>query len=330
MRIRLGPGVEFDTIREIVEAGEGAPLPWVRVGPGDDAAVLAGANPVLSTDLSIEGVHFRRDWLTPREVGWRAAMAALSDLAAMGAEPRAVLASVAGTEADASDGTLAAVGRGVGDAAREVGAALVGGDLTRSPGPLLVDVTVVGESADPWLRSGAAPGQELWVTGVLGAAAGAVRGLIRGEAVPEAVRRPMARPRARIAEALRLRQTGKIRAAIDLSDGLAPDAGHLAAASGVRLVLEADAVPVDPALEEWLGVDEAAALALAGGEDYELLLSADPGLDALAADLRAATGCDLRRVGRVVAGEGVVLEGPDGALRPAGAGGFAHFSGGTP
>ena len=124
--VRLGPGREFDVIRGIL-TDRAADTSLLQVGPGDDAAVLRTGARVLSTDLSVEDIHFRRSWLEPWEVGYRAAMAALSDLGAMGADPRAILVSLAGTPADAESGFLAEVGRGTERAAREVGAALAGG-----------------------------------------------------------------------------------------------------------------------------------------------------------------------------------------------------------
>ncbi|HSG47664.1 MAG TPA: AIR synthase related protein, partial [Longimicrobiales bacterium] len=114
--VLLGPGGEFDVIREILAGAAGAPH-LLEVGPGDDAAVLAHPGRIISTDMTVEGVHYLRDWLSPEEVGYRATMAALSDLAAMGAEARAVLVSLASSAEDARSGYLARVGRGTREAA---------------------------------------------------------------------------------------------------------------------------------------------------------------------------------------------------------------------
>ncbi len=319
----LGPGPEFDLIRRLT-AGLG-PAPGLEVGPGDDAAVLEGGW-VMSCDLSIEDVHFRRAWLSPEEIGGRAARAALSDLAAMAAEPIGVLLALAGAPADHRDGTLEALGRGARAAAESCGAALLGGDLTRSPGPLLLDVVAVGRTLEPIRRSGARPGDALFVTGRLGLASAVVTQLRAGHAVPDSVRARFARPVPRLAEARWLADTGLIHALIDLSDGLGGDAGHMARASGVGLEIDDDAVPLAPEAEALLGEREAREHAYAGGEDYELLLAADPALASRRDEFeRAFPGVGLTRIGGVVTGEGVMIRDAEGRVhdaRPA----FQHFT----
>jgi thiamine-monophosphate kinase len=338
--IRLGPGPEFDLIRRFlasatagpaaeaagVAGGEAPTSPRVRVGPGDDCAIVDGI--ALSTDLSIEDVHFRRAWLEPEEIGYRATAAALSDLAAVAARPIGILCSLACAPADAA-GYAPRVVAGLHEAASELGAALLGGDLARSPGPLALDVVVVGEAARPVLRAGAQPGDALWVTGELGAAAAAVLAWQRGEAPPPAARRAFARPRARVREALWLAERGLPRALIDLSDGLAGDAAHLAAAGGVRVVLDAAAIPVHPAASAVAAdAEEALRLALAGGEDYELCFAAAEGAVEAAADaFRAAFGVTLRRVGRVEHGSGAWIRHGEGRPEPLAKGGYQHFGG---
>lgn len=323
--VLLGRGGEFDLIRRFLADDEGELPADVRVGPGDDAAVLAGGW-VLSTDLAIEDVHFRRAWLADREIGYRAAAAALSDLAAMAALPVGVLVSMGlprGTDVDAGE-----VHAGVRDAASSVGAALLGGDVSSSPGPLVLDVVVVGRAERPCLRSGARPGDELWVTGELGASAAAVRLLERGETPSATLKRAFARPTPRVRAAAALAAAGVPHALIDLSDGLAGDAGHLAAAGGVRVVLEVVRVPVATAARTALGEAEALACALHGGEDYELCFAAAPGaLEGRA--LAGRLGVGLTRVGRVEEGSEVWLESPDGWVRPVERGGFDHMSGGA-
>lgn len=321
-RVALGPGGEFDLIRSFLtlDAGEGR---LVRVGPGDDAAVLEGGW-VLSTDLSVEDVHFRRGWIGDDEVGYRAAAAALSDLAAMAAEPVAVLVSMAIPEGGAVDAL--AVQSGVREAARAVGAAVVGGDLSRSPGPLFLDVTVVGRSEAPVLRAGARPGDEVWVTGALGGAGAAVRLWRAGRQPGPALRAAFARPVPRVAAARALARAGVVRAMVDLSDGLAGDAAHLAAAAGARVVLRSDLVPVHPAAREALSRAEALEAALSGGEDYELCFAAPPGLVSGGGALVEEVGVPLTLVGRVEAGEGVWLDAGDGLAVPVGRGGYDHMS----
>jgi thiamine-monophosphate kinase len=330
--VRLGPGAEFDRIRRAVaKAGE---LPaTVRVGPGDDAAVLEGGW-VLSTDLSVEDVHFRRSWLSAREIGYRAASAALSDLAAMAASPVGLLVSVAVPGAiredmneDMNDDPgvdLDALYDGVREAAEAVNAAVLGGDLSRSPGPLMLDVAVVGCTLWPVLRNGAEPGDELWVTGRLGASAAAVRAWQQGEQPSPEARDAFARPVPRIREACCLVEKELVGALIDVSDGLAGDAGHIAAASGVKIVLEASRVPIAAAALDALGSEAALDSALYGGEDYELLFAADPGtVDPASFEQRF--GLDLTRVGRVFEGEGVWLDTGDGEPRPVAPASFDHF-----
>lgn len=315
----LGRGVEFDLIRRFLEGV--ASSSDVVVGPGDDAAVLAGGI-VVSVDMAVEGVHFRREWLDAREIGVRAAAAALSDLAAMAAAPVAVLAALALPPDDVPD-TATAVVAGLREAAADADAVLVGGDVTRSPGPMILDITVLGRADAPVLRSGAHPGDALWVTGALGGAAAAVEALAAGRTPPAEARAAYARPRPRVREARWLAERLPLHAMIDLSDGLAGDVSHLAAAGGVRITVEASRVPVHPGAGG--GSGQALDLALAGGEDYELCFAAPEGaVEAVADAFREAFGVSLTRVGRVSEGSGSEVLGPDGAARPAG--GFSHFT----
>lgn len=323
--VALGPGAEFDLIRAVL-AGAPGPGPDVTLGPGDDAAVV-GEGWVLSTDLSVEDVHFRRSWMSDREVGFRATAAALSDLAAMGAEPVGVLVSVAFPAGGSVDAV--ALNEGVQEAAALSGAAVLGGDFSRSPGPVFVDVAVVGRAATPVRRSGARPGDEVWVTGALGAAAAALLRWQEGGEPPPALRDAFVRPTPRVAAARALVAAGVVRAMVDVSDGLAGDAGHLAAAGGVRVVLEATSVPVAPGVAEVTGQAHALETALHGGEDYELCFAAPPGSVDPGA-LSAAAGVALTRVGRVEAGSGVWLQAPDGSVTPVARGGYDHLAGGRP
>ena len=320
-RIRLGPGAEFDIIRRLL--GPERPLPpEVLVGAGDDAAVLDGGW-VISTDLSVEGVHFRRAWLTDREIGYRAAASALSDMAAMAAKPVAMLVSLAAPTEGGVD--VEEVHAGVREAGDTLGAQVVGGDLSRSPGPLVIDVVVLGRTDRPALRVGAQPGDEVWVTGMLGASAAAVHVLEKTGALSSELREAFARPRPRVQEAMSLSERGILRALVDVSDGLAGDAGHLAASSGVRITLEADAIPVAPAAVAALGAVDALETALHGGEDYELCFVATPGV--VDPNLFAGTGGPrLTRVGRVSAGAGVWIRDWEGETRPVHRGGFDHWS----
>jgi thiamine-monophosphate kinase len=298
----LGPGAEFDRIRAIARVlGARAP------GLGDDCALLAVEHGTLalSTDVSVEGVHFRLDWIAPAEAGWRAAAAALSDLAAEGAEPLGLLSAITVPEA-ARDAELTDVAAGIGDAAAAVGAVVLGGDLSRGPG-WSVAVTVVGRADRPVTRAGAQVGDGIWVSGVLGAARAALEAWRRGEVPPPDARQAYAHPAPRIAAGRWLAAHGA-RAMIDLSDGLGADAAHLAAASRVRLALELEQVPVAAA-----AVAEARRLgipvqqfAAEGGDDYELLAALPPEFGGAGVrEFEAATGLALTRVGRVERGAGV-------------------------
>ncbi len=316
--------MEFDLIRRMVENTPDS-IEGVSVGPGDDAAVLeVEGSVVLSSDLAIEGVHFRREWLTLSEIGYRAVAAAMSDLAAMAARPVGILVSLAIPGAEAAD-SGPAIQEGIREACELCGAALLGGDLSGSPGPLILDVMAVGSVERPVTRCGARPGDELWVTGVLGGAAGAVTAWEANGEPGQALRSAFVRPVPRIAEAQWLADEGGVTAMIDLSDGLAGDAGHIAAASGVGIVVEEALIPTHPGLTS----DPAMALALMGGEDYELCVTTPSGrLGPLAGGFEDRFGVRLTQVGCVVEGGGVSLLRP-GSTSPEllDASGFNHFSG---
>lgn len=318
-RVELGTGAEFDLIRRFMASD--APLPpEVWVGPGDDAAVLQGGW-VVSSDVSVEDVHFRRAWLSDAEIGYRAAAAALSDLAAMAATPVALIVSMAAPRAEVD---LGAVQAGVRDAAASLGACVIGGDLSRSPGPLMIDVVVLGCTAWPVLRDGAEPADEVWVTGTLGASAAAAKVWKAGEEPSEALREAFVHPRPRVEEARWLVDREWVDALIDISDGLAGDVGHLAAASGMRITIEVSEIPVADAAVDALGTEDALDAALHGGEDFELCFATDPGkVDP--DDFERRFGLPLTRVGSVSEGEGVWLQEADGSSRPVQVGGFDHW-----
>jgi thiamine-monophosphate kinase len=316
-RIRLGPGGEFDLIRSFLERAGTLPK-GVRVGPGDDCAVLDAGQLALSTDLSVEDVHFKRAWLTPEEIGWRASASALSDLAAVAAEPLAILVSLALPEADVASGWARRLMDGLEQAARECGAGLVGGDVSRSFGPAVVDVVAVGRCRTPVLRSGAKPGDEVWVTGELGAAAAGLRALREGKPLPDASRRAFAHPLPRVREAVWLEEHAKLHALIDLSDGLGGDAAHLAAASGVAVEIALGKLPVAPGAT--------VADALGGGEDYELCVVAAPrSLERSEGLFDQKFNLPLTRIGHVRSGEGVWVKIGDAPPRRLERGGFSHF-----
>jgi thiamine-monophosphate kinase len=277
------------------------PSATVLVGPGDDAAVLAADRNerlVVTTDAVVEGVHFSRAFSTPADIGHRVLAANLSDLAAMGATPRWALLSLVlpgswpvGDVEDLVDG-LAAL-------ARLQGVSVVGGNITRTEGPLVVDVTAGGSVAPrKWLtRSGATPGNEIYVSGTIGGAAAGLEMLRAGHQAngPSGHQECIARhrrPEPRVRLGIAVGRARAARAAMDLSDGLADALTQVAAASGVGFRIEAGVLPIDPGAREWWtarGADPVMA-AVAGGDDYELLF-------AVAAKQRGA----LRSVGRRVA-----------------------------
>ena len=307
----LGPGREFDLVRQMQRR-------WGTLarGLGDDAAILdipAGERLVVSTDASVEDVHFRRGWLTPEEIGWRSTAAALSDLAAMAAMPLGFVVAI--TLPDEWRDALPGLVDGIGQAAREATTAIIGGDLTRGPG-LALTITVLGHARAPLTRAGARPGDALWVTGRLGGPLAALRAFEqRVQPVPH--RERFARPRPRLAEARWLAEHGA-HAAIDVSDGLLAEAGHLAAAGGVRTIVELDRVPcVDGVAPED---------AVRSGEEYELLVAAPAGTPVFDADVFVERfGLPLTRVGRVEAGAPVAEAWRSGA-RVDLATGHDHFS----
>jgi thiamine-monophosphate kinase len=278
----LGPGREFDRIREMAERWR-----FLAKGLGDDCAFLevGGETLAISLDLSVEDVHFRRAWLSPREIGFRAAAAALSDLAAVGAEPSALLLAVGAPEQEPK-ATLRDIADGVGEAVQHAGAVIVGGDLARAP-VLVVDCCVVGRCARPVRRSGARPGDVLVVTGALGGPGAALAAWQAGrEPAPDA-RHRFARPEPRYAGARYLAGLGA-RAMIDLSDGLGGDLRHLLAASEVGARLDVERIPVHAAAhrEASLAGEPPWSFAVRSGEEYELLAALPAGVtDAV---LRAA------------------------------------------
>lgn len=377
----------IDRLRARVAARHAAAAAGVLLGIGDDAALLAPppAGPdgrplalAVSADTLNAGVHFPHA-TAPSAIGHKALAVNLSDLAAMGAAPAWCTLALSLPDGDAAwldgflDGFLAL--------ADAHGVALAGGDTTR--GPLSITLTIAGHvpAGTALRRDGARAGDAVWVTGTLGdAAAGLALALALGDAgpadaaaaaVPAAaggdaalgaadaafLRGRLDRPTPRVAAGLALR--GLASAALDLSDGLLADLGHLLAASGVGAELDADALPFSPALAAYVaarvqareraladGAAGAAAAAppsaqaaaaalrrglqLAGGDDYELCFTAPAGADAAVRDALASTGVTATRVGRIVEAPGLRLRDADGrALAPPARAGWDHFASGA-
>ena len=301
----------------------------VSLGIGDDAAVLepppGAGRIVISVDEQVEGTHFRRELLSPEDIGYRATVAACSDLAAMGAKPWCAVAALSLPDW-VSDDLLEAIARGQRDASRTLGLAIVGGNLTRGP-VLSIATTVLGFSnapRGPLLRSGAAEGDGVWIAGQLGLASLGLRALVeqRTERALEHARSVWRRPSACIAEAASIAH--RAHAAIDVSDGLAKDLGAICNASHVDAALDeaalvAFAVACGAAsAATMLGADVLAAM-LGGGEDYALVIALDPS---------ASEVEGFVRIGTFVARDGdaarVWLIGSDGGRRSV-SGGFDHW-----
>ncbi len=325
---RMKPGPEFDRIRAFIAAVR-ATSASVEIPPGDDAAVIrwpSEESVVLSSDAFVEGVHFERAWVRWEAVGYRATAAALSDLAAMAARPAGVLISLM-VPPETEESMLGALGEGVGECLRRHGAGLLGGDLAHSPSVVAIDLCAVGAARNPISRGGATEGDEIWLTGAVGGAAAAVQAWGRSLEPDPRARLAFERPTARIAEAIWLAEHADLTALIDLSDGLAGDARQIAAASEASLRMDLDAVPLAPPLSEYVTREAALSLALAGGEDYELLLCSREGsLDPVRAEFERRFQIGLTRVGVVEEGEGVAWTSASGESVPAGLDGFDHFA----
>ncbi|WP_437835188.1 thiamine-phosphate kinase [Sorangium sp. So ce1153] len=324
---------EWTRIEMLRAALGGAAGAHVLCGIGDDAAIIAPASPpggaaeplVWTIDSAVEGVHFRRDLLTFEDLGYRATMAAASDLAAMGARPVGLLAALV-LPRDVSDDELGALARGQRAACDEIGAAIIGGNLSRG-GEISITTTALGAAAAPLRRDGARPGDALALAGPVGLAAAGFalldRGMSPAGAAAERAVHAFRRPVARIDAGLRAAAVGTARAgaAIDVSDGLAADLAHLARASGVRVLLDPAAL-VSADLREaaaLLGAD-ALELALHGGEDYAVAV-AGPDVGSLPGFV-AIGRCAPREEGA----SAVALLGPEGQLTSVEARGYDHFA----
>ena len=313
---------EFDLLARVMDR---LPPPGarLRLGPGDDAAVtVPGGATATSVDALVEGVHFRRDRASLRQIGAKALATALSDLAAVGAEPGEAYVVLGVPDDLDEDGCIEALD-GIADCAAATGTTLAGGDVSRSP-VLSFAITVVGHAPGPEQlvgRGGARPGDVLVLTGAIG---GAAAGLLAEELPDSGPRLPeeiAGRLRERLLVPVPRLEAGRALAAagatamIDVSDGLGGDAGHLAERSGVGLRIDAEALPLDRGVAD---LAEAAGreplrLAVSGGEDYELLATLPAeGLDLAA--LAAAAGVAVTQVGEAVAGGGVEIRLPGGRL----------------
>ncbi|BAH38341.1 MAG TPA: thiamine-phosphate kinase [Gemmatimonas aurantiaca] len=302
----MGAGGEFDTIRMLMSR-------WgdLAADIGDDAAVLSPITSgvrVVSTDACVEGVHFRREWIAPYDVGVRAAAAALSDLAAMGAAAEYVL--VAFVVPDGWRTALGAVADGIGAQVRRAGARIVGGNLSRGAA-FGITLTVIGTAARAVSRAGAQVGDVVVVTGLLGGPGAALAAWESGVEPTGWAHERFVHPSPRLAEGALLAAAGAS-AMLDISDGLAADARHIAAASGVDLVIDDTRLP--------LGEGITAQNALRSGEEYELLATMAPSAYEALACAWPAGGVSLTVIG-VVGPIGAAHRSGQGAVSP----GHDHF-----
>jgi thiamine-monophosphate kinase len=319
----------------------------VVVGIGDDAAVVsyaAGAHVVTTTDMLVEGVHFRRDTIGDRLLGWKAVAVSISDIAAMGGRPRHAVVSLAiPVETDVE--RVEELYIGMDEVCRAYDMHIVGGDVVKTDGPFVISVTVMGEVevGRALLRSGARPGDLLFVTGTVGGSAAGLDYISQGgqtsaiagqtseapsisSSTADALLRFHQRPVPQVRAGRLLLESGACTSLNDVSDGLSSESNEIAKISGVHLVIEGDKVPLHPSVTQYAaerGIDPLE-WALFGGEDYQLVGTLDPTSADRASSLFAKEGLSLTVIGRVEAGHGVSLlrQGERQELTPKG---FNHF-----
>ncbi|MDP3064461.1 MAG: thiamine-phosphate kinase [Chloroflexota bacterium] len=300
----------------------------VVVGIGDDAAAwrCGDSSILLTTDCLVQDVHFRLKDISFRELGWKALAVNTSDIAAMGGQPQYAVVSLC-LPGDIESEAMTELYRGLAEHAREFGIQVVGGNVSAAP-VLMVSVALVGQGGKRLLlRSAARPGDQVAVTGQLGGAAAWLRMLDEGLALDKkaanALRRAHLRPQSRVKEGQALVERGVL-AAIDISDGLVADLGHVCQASGVQARIRANLVPVHPVVKQTFPQDWLR-LALAGGEDYELLFTAPA---QVMSGLDKGLGCPVTVVGDVLSGEPGRVTVVDSASKEIAwdKGGWQHFA----
>lgn len=314
---------EFDLIARYFTR----PTRHTVLGVGDDAALLAptpGSELVASTDMLVEGVHFFSG-ADPESLGHKALAVNLSDLAAMGATPRWAMLSLALPQVD--EDWLAAFSRGFFALAEHHQVDLVGGDTTRGPRNICVQIMGEVPAGTALRRDGARVGDDVWVSGHLGDAAAAVahqKGnlLLQGAGLAHCLVR-LDRPQPRVALGRAL--AGLANAAIDVSDGLVADLGHICARSGVAAILEFENVPCSAEFTPMRNHALVVWAILSGGDDYELCFTASAARAREIESLSGRLGIALTRVGKIVAGSGVQVNDARGKPMPVERGGFDHF-----
>lgn len=265
---------EFGLIADLT--GDLRPGPSVRLGIGDDCAEveMGGVSMLLTCDASLEGVHFHRDWGTPEDIGWKAAVSALSDIAAMGGRACYLLVTLALPE-DVEAEWVESAYRGIRHAVAFAGAEIVGGDTTASRSGIVLDFSVIGEVTGRAVRrAGARPGDLVAMTGAVGARGAGLHALLHDIDAPELTGEYL-HPFPRLVEGRWLQAQDAVHAMMDVSDGLLPDARHIAMASGVGINLRGDWLPQHAALDRfWADLNESSSSRrMRSGEEYELLVA---------------------------------------------------------
>ena len=288
-------------------------------GIGNDCAVLSlprGHEALITTDFSLEDIHFRREWHPPDSVGHRCLARGLSDIAAMGGIPRAAFLSLA-LPADLPQSWVDKFIAGLLKLAAQFSIPLAGGDTAQSPSGILADIVVLGSvpTGQAILRSGAQPGDFLYVTGTLGSAVAALNQLRAGKKLRPRSHPKHFYPEPRVAVGQFLRERKLAPAMIDISDGLSTDLGHICEESGTGAVVYAAALPAAAAGKDGL------TLALHGGDEYELLFSARPECRIP----KQIAGVPVTRIGEILSGKQMTLANADGQMQPLKPAGWEHF-----
>jgi len=291
----------------------------LALGIGDDCAVLdlpRGSQALVTTDFSLEGIHFRREWHPPDSVGHRCLARGLSDIAAMGGTPHAAFLSLA-VPADLPQRWVDGFIAGLLKLAKQYSVTLAGGDTAQSPDGILADIVVLGSvpKGKAILRSGARPGDILYVTGTLGLSVAALAELRRGKKLQPAKHPRHFYPDPRIAVGQYLREKKLATAMIDTSDGLSTDLRHICDESKVGALVDQTLLPVTSGRDRFRD-------ALHGGEDYELLFTASP-RHSIPDEI---TGVPITRIGRITKSRHIKLTQPDGSTLPLSPQGWQHFA----
>jgi thiamine-monophosphate kinase len=317
---------EFELIARYFQRGNGVG-PRVELGVGDDCALIDGGPQsqwAVTTDMLVEGVHFLAD-VDPEALGHKALAVNLSDLAACGATPRCFFLALALPAVD--EPWLAAFSRGIFSLADRFGCTLAGGDTTRSVQGVTISITALGDvpRGGALLRSGAVAGDEIWVTGTLGDGALGLacrRGAVKAaDAAQQAITR-LERPEPRVSLGERLR--GIASSAIDVSDGLAGDLGHILERSGVAAAVRWGAIPRSAALQRF-SPEQQRQFVFGGGDDYELLFTAPPAAGAAVESAARASGVPVARIGSIHAGRGLSVIDERGSAVDIAPRAFDHF-----